>query len=117
VVDGIDPLGEALFEDRPFLGGDYPWKEVHGPGPFDSLGFAVDGEGDAPAQEQVVSQRRVVAQVVGREGVEPTNQAVLAGSGRTVLADGFIEETAPVVAIQESAGHALKVVQMPRVGL
>jgi len=96
------------------VGSDAAGEEVHGPGAFDALGLAVDGERDAPATQDVVAEGAVVAQVVGGEGVEPVDDRFLAVAGRAVWSDCLVVEAAEVVVVEEAAHHGSTVVRYRR---
>ena len=64
-VQGLQPLPDACLDQVPFRSSDDPREDVEREDPLDAFVFAVNGEGDALAHEQLRGQLVFLVQVFG----------------------------------------------------
>ena len=86
-VERADPLLQALFKDRPFLGRHDPRDHVEGDQPLLGFGVAIDREGDADPAEQQFRLLPSIFQGVGRRLLQPAGELLI---GRAEVASGAV---------------------------
>ena len=86
-VERADPLLQALFQQRPFLGRHDPRDHVEGDQPFLGFGVAIDGEGDADPAEQQFRLLAAIFEGVRRRLLEPAGELLI---GRAEVAAGAV---------------------------
>ena len=96
-VQRLDPLLQALLQQRPFLRADDARHDVKRDQPFLGLGFAIDRKGDADAAEQQLGFLAPIFQSIRRRLLQPERKLFIGGTQCAVRPEHLVESNRHVL--------------------
>ena len=104
-VERGDALGQAAFEQFPFVGRDDARDQVEGEDALGALGVAVDVEGDALAQEGEVDGFAAILEIFFAHRADELREFAVMRPALAPAIDHFIEESGVLVFGPHSGGR------------